>query len=290
LNIGTNTASTRDCQYPIAAICSEFDGILDEIIRIYPNVKKVLVSELLKRWDTLGENRARVMNDIFETIVRKRGPVFEFVRFRDKIENRSFFVNSTKKSDYVHLNDEGKKEYARLINIKITKYFSKMILENVESQDTTGKTLSEYDALLVSRIVLDFYKQFKNQLFYFCDNLVTRESLLRRFCDSITLLGYILFHHPKLQKYVMKAETLSFNTSSQYSNGNKTQKNSPRSPQPLQAVKLSPELLKLPENQIFPWLSQAEYTPGKKSDRIDHRYNCIAELLKTVHEKPSWSI
>jgi len=159
-----------------------------------------------------------------------------------------------------------------------------MVLENVESQEINGKTLSEFDALLTSRIVLDFYKQFKNQLFSFCDNLVSRESLLRRFCDSITLLGYILFHHPKLKKYVMKAETLSFNTSNKYSNGKSTSlKNSPRSPQPLKAVKMDPVLLKLPENQIFPWLSQAEYLPGPKFDKVDHRYNCIAELLKTVH-------
>ena len=291
LNIGTNTASTRDCEYPIAAICSEFDGILDEILRIYPNVKKVIVSELLKRWDALGEKRATVMNDVFEIIVRKRGPVFEFVRFKDKIEDRRFFVNSTKKSDYVHLNDDGKKEYAGLINIKITKYFSKLLLENVESQETNGKPLSEFDAMLTARIVLDFYRQFKNQLFMFCDNLVSRESLLRQFCDSITLLGYILFHHPKLQKYVMKAETLSFNTSNKYSKGkDNSLKNSPRSPQPLKAVKIGPELLKLPEYQVFPWLSQTEYSPGQKFDKVDYRYNCIAELLKTVHEKPDWSI
>ena len=77
LNIGTNTASTRDGDFPLVGILADFEAVLLELKRIYPNAKKFFISELLKRWDSDGEPRAVCMNRHIERIVEKMNEDFD---------------------------------------------------------------------------------------------------------------------------------------------------------------------------------------------------------------------
>ena len=137
LNIGTNTASIRDEHTPLYSTFAECEHIFTRLLRIYPNVRKILVSDLLKRFDGDGEKRAVALNCHMQSLCyqlnRKLGrTAFEMADFRGDVDFQDpDFVNFTKSHDHVHLSWEGKYKYG------------KMVAERLESLINADKQLTE---------------------------------------------------------------------------------------------------------------------------------------------------
>jgi hypothetical protein len=166
LNIGTNTASIRDEHTPLYSTFSECQHIFTILLKIYPNVRKILVSDLLKRFDGDGEKRAVALNCYMRNLCHQMNRqfgrnVFEMGDFRSEIDfQEPDFVNFTKSHDHVHLSWEGKYKYGKKVAERLDSLIDvdKQLAELKYTDNATNHLLSEIGhCLMVTRVIFEWW-------------------------------------------------------------------------------------------------------------------------------------